>query len=103
MEGKHVNFYYKDCKQTLIIFDNTPEEDLINFIKKVFRLESKNSKIFFQNEEGNFLLFPKIIPEGLNVHLYIEPEFEQNIKEINPNNSLHKPVDPTLSKMNFLA
>lgn len=88
MNGKKINVYYRDVKQTIKIFDNTSEDELINLIKKIFHLEANNSKIFFQDEEGNFLLIPKIIPDGLNVHLYIEPEFKQDISQIKLNSSL---------------
>ena len=88
MEGKKINVYYQGIKQTIKIFDNTPNEDIINFVKKIFHLQCDNSKLFFQDEEGNFLLLPPIIPEGLNIHLYIEPEFKENIKNIKPNKDL---------------
>ena len=70
------------------IFDNTEESDFLKFVKKVFHIESILSKIFLQDAEGNFLLLPKIIPEGLNVHLYIEPEFKQKVENIKVDNSL---------------
>ena len=82
MEGKKINVYYKGVKQTLKVFDNTEESDFLKFIKRVFHIESDISKIFLQDDEGNLLLLPKIIPEGLNVHLYIEPEFKQKIEDI---------------------
>ena len=88
MEGKKIDVYHKGIKQTIKVFDNTSEEDLINFVKKIFHLNVKNSQIFFQDEEGNFLLIPKIIPNGLKVYLYIEPEYNQDISQIKPNNSL---------------
>ena len=70
------------------IFDNTEESDFLKFVKKVFHIESDISKIFLQDSEGNLLLLPKIIPEGLNVHLYIEPEFKQKVENIKVDNSL---------------
>ena len=88
MEGKKIDIYHKGIKQTIKVYDNTSEEDLINFVKKIFHLNVKNSQIFFQDEEGNFLLIPKIIPNGLKVYLYIEPEYNQDISQIKPNNSL---------------
>ena len=88
MEGKKIDIYHKSIKQTIKVYDNTSEEDLINFVKKIFHLNVKNSQIFFQDEEGNFLLIPKIIPNGLKVYLYIEPEYNQDISQIKPNNSL---------------
>lgn len=88
MEGKKVNVYYKGVKQTIKVFDNTSESDFLEFIKKIFHLNSDKSKIFLQDEEGNFLLLPKIIPEGLNIHLYIEPEFVPKNQTINTDNSL---------------
>ena len=88
MEGKKIDIYHKGIKQTIKVYDNTSEEDLINFVKKIFHLNVKNSQIFFQDEEGNFLLIPKIIPNGLKVYLYIEPEYKQDISQIKPNNSL---------------
>ena len=57
-------------------------------VKKVFHLEADISKTFLQDSEGNFLLLTKIIPDGLNVHLYIEPEFEQKIENIKKNDML---------------
>ena len=78
MEGKKINVYYKGVKQKLRVFDNTSESELLDFIIKVFHLKADKSKIFLQDDEGNFLLFPKIIPDGLNIHLYIEPEFIPN-------------------------
>ena len=68
MEGKKIDIYHKGIKQTIKVYDNTSEEDLINFVKKIFHLNVKNSQIFFQDEEGNFLLIPKIIPNGLKVY-----------------------------------
>ena len=88
MEGKKVNVYYKGVKQTIKVFDNTSESDFLEFIKKIFHLNSDKSKIFLQDEEGNFLLLPKIIPEGLNIHLYIEPEFVPKNQTVNTDNSL---------------
>ena len=84
MEGKKIDVYHKGFKQTIKVFDNTSEEDLINFIKKIFHLNVNNSQIFFQEEEGNFLLIPKIIPNGLKVYLYIESEYKQDISQIKP-------------------
>ena len=55
MEGKKVNVYYKGVKQTIKVFDNTSESDFLEFIKKIFHLNSDKSKIFLQDEEGNFL------------------------------------------------
>ena len=83
-----INVYYKGVKQTLRVFDNLEEKDFLNLVKKVFHLEADISKIFLQDSEGNFLLLPKIIPDGLNVHLYIEPEFEQKIENIKKNDML---------------
>ena len=88
MEGKKINVYYKGVKQTLRVFDNLEEKDFLNLVKKVFHLKADISKIFLQDSEGNFLLLPKIIPDGLNVHLYIEPEFEQKIENIKKNDML---------------
>ena len=88
MEGKKINVYYKGVKQTLKVFDNTEESDFLKFIKRVFHIESDISKIFLQDDEGNLLLLPKIIPEGLNVHLYIEPEFKQKVEDVKVDNSL---------------
>ena len=84
MEGKKIDVYHKGIKQTIKVFDNTSEEDLTNFIKKIFHLNVNNSHIFFQDEEGNFLLIPKIIPNGLKVYLYIESEYKQDISQIKP-------------------
>ena len=88
MEGKKINVYYKGVKQTLRVFDNLEEKDFLNLVKKVFHLEADISKTILQDSEGNFLLLPKIIPDGLNVHLYIEPEFEQKIENIKKNDML---------------
>ena len=88
MEGKKINVYYKGVKQTLRVFDNTSESEFLDFIIKVFHLQADKSKIFLQDEEGNFLLLPKIIPDGLNIHLYIEPEFIPNTSNVqNTNNN----------------
>ena len=84
MEGKKIDVYHKGFKQTIKVFDNTSEEDLINFIKKIFHLNVNNSQIFRQDEEGNFLLISKIIPNGLKVYLYIESEYKQDISQIKP-------------------
>ena len=84
MEGKKIDIYHKGIKQTIKVYDNTSEEDLTNFVKKIFHLNVKNSQIFFQDEEGNFLLIPKIIPNGLKVYLYIESEYKQDISQIKP-------------------
>ena len=88
MEGKIINVYYKGVKQSFKVFDNSEEKDFLNLVKKVFHLESNISKIFLQDAEGNFLLLPKIIPDGLKAHLYIEPEYEQKTDNIKPDNSL---------------
>ena len=85
---KKINIYFKGVKQTLTVFDNSNESDLLNLIKKIFHIEADVSKIYLQDDEGNFLLLPKIIPDGLNIHLYVEPEFKQNTKAIKNDNSL---------------
>lgn len=88
MEGKKINVFYKGVQQTLKVFDNTEELDFLKFVKRIFHIESDISKMFLQDDEGNFLLLPKVIPDGLNVHLYIEPEFKQKTENIKVDNSL---------------
>jgi len=54
MEGKKIDIYHKGIKQTIKVYDNTSEEDLINFVKKIFHLNVKNSQIFFQDKKEIF-------------------------------------------------
>ena len=61
MEGKKIDVYHKGIKQTIKVFDNTSEEDLTNFIKKIFHLNVNNSRFDYINLSHIIIISSHII------------------------------------------
>lgn len=70
---KLLRVFYRDSEQRIKVYDGTSEASIINAIKKAFHITEDNSKIFLQDEDGDIVVLPSNIPNGLCVHVYVEP------------------------------
>jgi hypothetical protein len=88
---KLVRAFYRGAEQRLKVFDGTTENQILESIKKVFHIKSETERIFLQDEDGDILVFPSTIPNGLCVHIHVEPEFEPKETE-----QMHSPPNQDL-------
>lgn len=65
--------FYGGSEQMIKIFDGTPESSILKSIKKALHITEDDSKIFLQDEDGDMIVLPPNIPNGLCVHVFIEP------------------------------
>lgn len=70
---KLLRTFYKGSEQRIKVYDGTPESSIINTIKKSFHITNESSKIYLLDDEGDIVVIPPSIPDGLCVYVYIEP------------------------------
>ena len=70
---KLLRVFYKGTEQRIKIYDGTPDSKILELIKRVFKITEDNSRIYFQDADGDILLLPSPIIDGLCVYIYIEP------------------------------
>lgn len=66
--------FYKSIEQRIKVFDKTDESQVLKLIKRVFHISADISKVFLQDGDGDLICFPEQIPNGLCVHVYVEPD-----------------------------
>ncbi|OHT00602.1 hypothetical protein TRFO_32719 [Tritrichomonas foetus] len=77
-QKKTLNVYYQSILQKLKVFDNTSEEAIFLTIMRIFQIEADIKDVFFQDEDGDILILPSIIPDNLSVYVYIRPTYKDH-------------------------
>lgn len=85
--------FFRGSEQRIKVFDGTPESSILNSIKKAFHIIENDSKIYLQDEEGDMIVLPPSIPNGLCVHVFIEPSILPSAS-INSTNNPHQNLLP---------
>ena len=73
---KSVYFYYCGQETKIKVFDGTAENNIIKTISRYLNINTASNDIFFQDAEGQKLIIPNPIPNGLYIFLSVKPKKE---------------------------
>lgn len=76
---KLLRAFFRGTEQRIKIFDGTDDSKIMQTIKRVFNISEDITKIFLQDGDGDILVLPDIIPNGLCVYVYVEPTLVPSI------------------------
>ena len=74
LNPKLLRIFYAGTEQRLKVFDGTDEKTIIQAAKKAFKIDADDSRIFLQDEDGDLVVIPPVLPNELKLFLYVEPE-----------------------------
>lgn len=106
---KKISVYYKGDKQNLSVQDGAVEGEIFQTLKRLFKITEPISEFFFQDEDGDVVVFPKIIPVDFKVNLVVRiekipPPVPQNPNQLPPLTwKSEEPKDVSLGGRRYLV
>ena len=75
MSQKNVlNVYYKGTSQKFKYYGNFDEKSIKETIRLFFRIKEPVEDIYFQDEDGDFVILNEETPSGVSVYIYVEKD-----------------------------
>ena len=73
---KLLRVFYKGTEQRIKVFRNTSDSKIREIVKKLFKITEDESQIYFQDSDGDILILPSPIIDGLCVYIYVKPTMD---------------------------